>query len=1008
VAEDLRVAVMASRLVRPLWLTLLSCLVFATWALFEDEVGQYEWLVQQIGHPLALAYTAEATSTVFTASASGVVASVLLKDGSLQWRRISAAPGRIQTLRAGPRGLVSVTDRGFVQAWKGSSGDLTWQREYPDPVLELLVGGPERSQSVIVLRRTELEVRSMAGKHEWSVPAGLDDARFWAAAMSADGASICVVATREASAFFLQVDILTGTTSNDVEDAAVVDRLQRERYQTVGNYLVFLSDDSLTAYPMCGGESSTVDLRKLSSKGGPVKFMPWQQTPGVFAISNDATTTVFGVSQKGLKMLRTFDGVAVVGPVHSVHDDDEAGQPVAVAIMRDEGAHIQLLDPASGNVQPAILADEYRGTDHGNAELMLVKELSTGEHRTILVAEDHSIVGLQGSKMLWVREEALASIRQASFYSRSATHRTSRTAAPPSLPDVQTVIDAVSVQLSGLPDRIQELVDLPFQLAANANEHIQSLLGEKRPKKAEKANLLTSSRVPSSASELRSFGASKLVIAVTRASKLFALEATTSEIIWQRYFGTDGGSGCALAPNGTAPGTGEGANCGLWVQLLPSSSPSYSELLIVTPQARDGTQQFVWLDPLTGSELHRQTAPTGGSVISVMPLPTDEPQDPILPFVVVDSLRRVHVMPPTPASHVLLEKNVERLFHYEVNRETESVQGFAMASKEGSFGQLINLWNLELSLVGERIVGAASLEHREWEHVPVHIKGDASILYKYVNSNLLAVATEDAIGKGDVTSLNLYTMDAVTGHVFHQTRVQGASAPVHLAACDNWVLMHYWNTRKTRFEVTVIEFFEGKSDDGPWSLLFGGSENSSRSAHHLEPPVPLQQTFIFPTGVTSVGVTATLKGITPRSVILALSTDHILRVSKDILNARRPNPLGGDKGKIPSQFAPTKEEAVPPYAPMVQLKPTDVLNYYNAVGAVEGIISSPTALESTSMVFCFGLDLFFTPVRTASAYDVLSPGFNYTLLYASVGLVLSLLMVTWYYAGYKALQDKWR
>ena len=52
----------------------------------------------------------------------------------------------------------------------------------------------------------------------------------------------------------------------------------------------------------------------------------------------------------------------------------EAGQPVAVAIMRDEGAHIQLLDPASGNVQPAILADEYRGTDHGNAELMLVKE----------------------------------------------------------------------------------------------------------------------------------------------------------------------------------------------------------------------------------------------------------------------------------------------------------------------------------------------------------------------------------------------------------------------------------------------------------------------------------------------------------------------------------------------------------------------------------------------------------------------------------------------------------
>jgi hypothetical protein len=134
------------------------------------------------------------------------------------------------------------------------------------------------------------------------------------------------------------------------------------------------------------------------------------------------------------------------------------------------------------------------------------------------------------------------------------------------------------------------------------------------------------------------------------------------------------------------------------------------------------------------------------------------------------------------------------------------------------------------------------------------------------------------------------------------------------------------------------------------------------------------------------------------------------------LNPRRPlpaNQAGGAGGPsaertIPSQFAATKEEALPPYQPLLPLKLTDVLTHYNPVVQVQGIISSPTALESTSIVFCYGLDLFFTPVQTARAYDVLSPGFNYKFLYASVLVVLTLAIVTTYIAQYKALQDRWK
>merc|ERR1712113_308064 len=113
--------------------------------------------------------------------------------------------------------------------------------------------------------------------------------------------------------------------------------------------------------------------------------------------------------------------------------------------------------------------------------------------------------------------------------------------------------------------------------------------------------------------------------------------------------------------------------------------------------------------------------------------------------------------------------------------------------------------------------------------------------------------------------------------------------------------------------------------------------------------------------------------------------------------------MGKDKTAIPTQFAPTKEEALPMYQALLPLRQTDVLTYYHSMGQVTGIISSPTALESTSLVFTFGLDLFLVPVQTAKAYDVLSPGFNYALLYCSVGSVIVALVATSYVGQYRTL-----
>lgn len=968
--------------------------------LFEDEVGQYEWSLHQIGKPTALAYSAEAPDRVFVASASGVVASVLLKDGTMTWRRITSTGGTVRLLRPGSRAILSVTDNGLVQAWKGTSGNLTWQRGYPDSVVELVLLGTGSKQLAVVLRETEVEARGMTGKAElqWSVGtvATTGKERIWAGARADKDENICVVAAGADGSGPVAVE-LEGATGKVLQKAALQAdglALKPGTFAVVDAHLVILDDNVLSVYSLCTGKM-VGDISAKAKKGAPFRLLPWQRSPGVFAITDGMVTVVCSVGSSGLKHLRDFEGLAVVGPVFSVHDDENV-QPVAVAVMKDEGAQIQLLDPASGNVQPAITAKGHTSAERGGAQLLLVHELSSGEHRTLMSAEDHSLASIQGAKVTWVREEALASITQVVFYGRSTSGGLQRTQL------------AEEQGLAGHFSRLAEFAAAPAEIASLLAKWLNPSRGK------DSAKPLPGVKVPASTQELRDFGASKIILAATRVGKVFALEATTSEIIWQRSFGrgmSASGVDCELARTGNSSET---VGCFPWMQLMPSPSAAYSELLVATPKRGDVPPEIFWVDPQTGSVIRKEAVPGGAECLSMLPLARSgesAESDGVTPVAVFDSEHRVHTMPSSSSTaHKTLTDKSDKTFHYEVDGSAQVVQGFVVGSKGD---KLIRLWNLELGSLGEQILATASPAHMEWGHAPVHIKGDASILYKYINKNMIAVASQSVTD--NVSTLNLYALDAVTGHVLHMTHVKGGVGPVNLVVCDNWITMHYHNPKRTRYEILVVEFFQAKTDDGPWDILFGGKAlNHTKSGHHLDTPVSLQQTYIFPAAVSAMGVTATLQGITPRSVIMALTTDQVFRLSKDmVLNPRRPHDkdkrsLSSDTYKVPAQFTPTADEPLALYAPLVPIRPTDVISYHMPLSQVRGIVSTPTSLESTSLVFCYGLDLFFAPVQSAKAYDVLSPGFNYITVFGAVGMVITGLTISSFWAKRRTLQERWK
>jgi ER membrane protein complex subunit 1 len=99
---------------------------------------------------------------------------------------------------------------------------------------------------------------------------------------------------------------------------------------------------------------------------------------------------------------------------------------------------------------------------------------------------------------------------------------------------------------------------------------------------------------------------------------------------------------------------------------------------------------------------------------------------------------------------------------------------------------------------------------------------------------------------------------------------------------------------------------------------------------------------------------------------------------------------------------------IPPYQSFVGAYTHDIISYYMDVAEIRKFAAAGTSLESTSLVFAYGRDLFFMPITPAKAYDILGEHFNYPLLYMSVTAVLAATMASHFLAASKNLQHRWK
>ncbi|KAI0803812.1 hypothetical protein GGR55DRAFT_661194 [Xylaria sp. FL0064] len=321
-----------------------------------------------------------------------------------------------------------------------------------------------------------------------------------------------------------------------------------------------------------------------------------------------------------------------------------------------------------------------------------------------------------------------------------------------------------------------------------------------------------------------------------------------------------------------------------------------------------------------------------------------------------------------------------------VTRTSENeIQGFNYVVKDG-LASAVPIWSFSPS-AGQHIVDIATRP----QHDPIasigRVLGDRTVKYKYLNPNTIVVAAVD--NKNSV--LSTYLLDTVSGQVLASSSYEGVD-PTKDITCtlsENWFLCTYYGQYHLRdsqeqslrgYQVVISDLYESElaNDRGP----LGDAANFSS----LDPidmptgpalPSVVSKTFILSGPITSLAVTQTRQGIAIRQLLAYMPESHsIIGIPRMLLEPRRP--VGRDP--TPAEL----EEGLSRYVPAIELDPRMTVSHARDVLGVRHIIAAPAILESTCLVFAYGVDVFGSRVTPSQAFDILGKGFNKVTLLATV------------------------
>uniref|UniRef100_A0AAQ5Z3T8 ER membrane protein complex subunit 1 n=1 Tax=Amphiprion ocellaris TaxID=80972 RepID=A0AAQ5Z3T8_AMPOC len=464
------------------------------------------------------------------------------------------------------------------------------------------------------------------------------------------------------------------------------------------------------------------------------------------------------------------------------------------------------------------------------------------------------------------------------------------------------------------------------------------------------------------------FNLQKMMVMVTASGKLFGIDSKTGGILWRHYLHN-------VPPN---------AAFKLMVQRTTAHFPHPPQCTLLIKDKDTGLGTLHVFNPIFGKKSHVTPPALPQPILQSLMLPLMD-QDYAKVLLLVDDQYKVSAFPSTKNVLQQLQEMAASIFFYLVDSSQGRLSGYRLRTDLSTE----QIWEVIIPPEVQKIVSVKGKRPNEHVHSQGRVMGDRSVLYKYLNPNLLAVVTESTDLHQERSFIGILLIDGVTGRIIHEAIQRKARGPVHVVHSENWVVYEYWSTKSRRNEFSVIELYEGME-------LYNSTVFSSLDRPHA--PQVLQQSYIFPSSISTMEATLTEKGITSRHLLIGLPSGGILSLPKMFLDPRRP--------EIVSEQS--REENLIPYAPELLIRTEWFINYNQTVSRVRGIYTAPSGLESTCLVVAYGLDIYQTRVYPSKQFDVLKDDYDYMLISSVLFALFFATMISKRLAEVKLLNRAWR
>ncbi|XP_018647688.1 hypothetical protein Smp_003340 [Schistosoma mansoni] len=468
------------------------------------------------------------------------------------------------------------------------------------------------------------------------------------------------------------------------------------------------------------------------------------------------------------------------------------------------------------------------------------------------------------------------------------------------------------------------------------------------------------------------FNVHKMLVIATSVGKLFGLESERGRIVWD-YFVP---SAKLLANEKFA----------LFQQRNLAHFPLPPIMSLLFRSKKTNRRVLFSFNPITGVPSHEKgmdlyTLKSDIIQTVLEPGSVSERCEFIRPLLLLRADLDVEVYPST-CTPTYSSSDSQPLYIFTIEREQARLTGYRInpVSSDGKSLKATRVWRMLLSpdsnpVNKHIIVAAASRPPSEHIYSVGRVLGDRSVLYKYLNPNLIAVLTIGGDINSHTNTLMIYLIDVVAGRILYSAVHRRCSEPISLVHSENWIIYTYYNHKSLRNEATVIELYEPTKLSGELCASHSTGENS------LIPQV-LQQSYILNTPPRSgaVTVSVTERGITAKNIILALQRNSLIELPKTFFDPRRSLDMTSE----------LMEEGVHPYAPVLPFSDQAIITYNQSIMRIRAIRTAPTGLESTGLVFAYGLDLFFTRISPSQTYDLLKEDFDYTAIATvTLGMIIA-------------------